>query len=72
MTATILHIDSSVLGDNSASRRLSADIVASLLRATPGAAVSYRDLAAAPLAHLSGAVLQNFSMASSMALVGQL
>ncbi|MBV8235669.1 MAG: FMN-dependent NADH-azoreductase [Planctomycetaceae bacterium] len=54
----ILHIDSSPLGDASASRRLTASIVEALRRSTPGAEVSHRDLAAAPPAHLSGPVLQ--------------
>lgn len=54
----ILHIDSSPLGDASASRRLTADIVETLGRATKGAEVAYRDLASSPPAHLSGLVLQ--------------
>lgn len=53
----ILHLDSSILGVNSVSRRLTADIVGRLRAGHPGAAVTYRDLAAQPLAHLSGAVL---------------
>ena len=54
----ILHIDSSLLGDASASRRLTASIVETLSGSMPGAEISHRDLAAAPPAHLSGAVLQ--------------
>lgn len=54
----ILHVDSSPLGTNSASRKLTASIVESLLRSNPAAEVTVRDLAAAPLAHLSGPVLQ--------------
>ena len=54
----ILHIDSSPLGDASASRRLTASIVQTLSRSVPGAEISHRDLAAAPPAHLSGQVLQ--------------
>jgi len=54
----ILHVDSSALGQNSASRRLSASIVENLRRAEPSARVFRRDLAASPPAHLSGAVLQ--------------
>ena len=53
----LLHLDSSILGPNSVSRTLSAAIVARLQAATPGLDVTYRDLAAAPLAHLSGAYL---------------
>ena len=50
----LLHIDSSVLGGNSVSRQLSAAAVARLQKATPGLDVTYRDLSASPLAHLSG------------------
>jgi len=48
----LLHIDTSILGANSASRALSAAIVNRLHK--PGVEIIYRDLAAAPLAHLSG------------------
>lgn len=47
----LLHIDSSVLGDNSASRKLSAAIVARLRTEYPGIEVTYRDLAAQTLPH---------------------
>ena len=50
----VLHIDSSILGDNSASRVLSREIVSRLLAQHPGAEVKYRDLAASELPHLSG------------------
>jgi FMN-dependent NADH-azoreductase len=50
----LLHIDSSILGGNSASRQLSAAIAGQLAEATPGLDVVYRDLAADPLSHLSG------------------
>ena len=50
----LLHLDSSILGGNSASRELSAAIAGRLTRATPGLEIVYRDLAAQPLAHLSG------------------
>ena len=52
---TLLHIDSSILGDNSASRQVSAAIVARLRALDPAVPVVYRDLAAAPLTHLGGA-----------------
>lgn len=45
----ILHIDSSVLGDHSVSRQLSAAIVARLQAAASNTSVQYRDLAARPL-----------------------
>lgn len=51
---TLLHIDSSILGEQSASRQLSAAIVARLTRHDPACAVVYRDLAADPPPHLAG------------------
>jgi FMN-dependent NADH-azoreductase len=53
----LLHIDSSVLGPNSVSRRVSAAIVDRLQKTTPDLNVTYRDLTATPLAHLSGSHL---------------
>ncbi len=53
----LLHLDSSILGPNSVSRTLSADVVARLKAATPDLVETYRDLAAAPVPHLSGAYL---------------
>jgi FMN-dependent NADH-azoreductase len=50
----ILHIDSSILGDNSASRVLSKEIASRLTAQHPEAEVQYLDLAAAALPHLSG------------------
>jgi FMN-dependent NADH-azoreductase len=50
----LLHIDSSVLGPNSVSRQVSAAIVQHLTATKPALAVTYRDLAAAPLEHFSG------------------
>lgn len=50
----LLHIDASILGANSVSRQLSAAAVARLKVANPGLEVTYRDLAANPLGHLSG------------------
>jgi FMN-dependent NADH-azoreductase len=50
----LLHLDSSVLGPHSVSRQVSAAIVDRLRQATPGLAISYRDLTTTPLAHLSG------------------
>lgn len=40
----ILHIDSAITGANSVSRKLTADIIAKLKAAGPGASVTYRDL----------------------------
>jgi FMN-dependent NADH-azoreductase len=53
----LLHIDSSALGANSASRALSAATVAKLKATHPHLKVTTLDLAAQPLAHLSGAHL---------------
>ena len=49
----ILHLDSSIQGDNSASRTISAAIVEQLRTVHGDAAVSYRDLATQPLPHLT-------------------
>ena len=51
----LLHIDSSILSAGSVSRTLSAAIVAAQRAQHPGLQVSYRDLAAQPIGHLSGA-----------------
>lgn len=53
----LLHLDSSILGENSASRPLGAAIVARWQEAVPGLKLAYRDLAARPLPHLSGGSL---------------
>ncbi|GAA3919341.1 FMN-dependent NADH-azoreductase [Luteimonas lutimaris] len=53
----LLHIDSSALGANSASRELSAAIVARWQAQVPGLSIEYRDLDADPLPHLDGATL---------------
>lgn len=53
----LLHVDSSILGPGSVSRQLSAEIVAAERRLHPGLNVVYRDLAATPIGHLTGAHL---------------
>ena len=53
----LLHVDSSILGDHSVSRQISAAAVASLRAAIPGLKVVYRDLDATPAPHQSGALL---------------
>ena len=50
---TILHIDSSINGENSASRAISAKIVDQVKAAQWGEEIVYRDLAAEPLPHLT-------------------
>lgn len=49
----VLHLDSSILGPASASRAVSAAIIEQLRSAEPAIEVTYRDLAAAPLSHLT-------------------
>jgi FMN-dependent NADH-azoreductase len=53
----LLHIDSSILGEHSASRALGAAVVAARRAANPAITVTYRDLAATPLPHLSAGSL---------------
>jgi FMN-dependent NADH-azoreductase len=53
----LLHVDSSILGPDSVSRRLSAKAVAQWRARRPDVSVTYRDLAAEPLSHLTGALL---------------
>lgn len=53
----ILHIDTCALGDVTGSRQSTAAVVAAL-SAAGTAQVVYRDLAAAPLSHISGPLLQ--------------
>ena len=50
---TILHLDSSINGENSVSRAISAKIVDQLKTAQWGGEAVYRDLAADPLPHLT-------------------
>ena len=50
---TILHIDSSISGEASASRAISRSIVDRLIAEHPGAQVISRDLVADPLPHLT-------------------
>ena len=51
----LLHLDSSALGAASVSRRLTSEIVARQRALHPGLQVVYRDLAADPALHLTGA-----------------
>lgn len=53
----LLHVDSSILGDNSVSRKISAGIVETLKAENPGLEVIHRDLGSEPIPHLSGAYL---------------
>ena len=49
----LLHIDSSILSDNSVTRRLGRDVVEQWRQRYPAIEVTYRDLAVAAPAHLS-------------------
>ncbi|WP_411835601.1 FMN-dependent NADH-azoreductase [Pseudomonas chlororaphis subsp. aurantiaca] len=51
----LLHIDASILNEQSASRQLTTAIVKRLIQVTPGVEVVYNDLAAEPIGHLSTA-----------------
>ncbi|RWU18865.1 FMN-dependent NADH-azoreductase [Pseudomonas alkylphenolica] len=53
----LLHIDSSILGDNSASRQLSRSVVEAWKAADPSLEVIYRDLASDAISHFSAATL---------------
>jgi FMN-dependent NADH-azoreductase len=50
---TILHIDTSINGENSASRQLTRSVIEQLKGSNWGEQVVYRDLAANPLPHLT-------------------
>ena len=69
---TILHIDSSINGEKSASRTISRSIVDRLQAAGPGETLIYRDLTAEPLPHLTldafsdSSVLDEFKSADTV------
>ncbi|PXX46024.1 FMN-dependent NADH-azoreductase [Aquitalea magnusonii] len=53
----LLHLDSSILGQNSVSRQLTAAVVDAVRQRHAAVEVSYRDLASQPIAHLSGEII---------------
>ncbi len=53
----LLHVDSSILGEASASRALTSEVVQAWRETNPNLQVTYRDLAADPVSHVSGAYL---------------
>ncbi|MEN0015338.1 MAG: NAD(P)H-dependent oxidoreductase [Solirubrobacteraceae bacterium] len=53
--AHLLHVDSSITGDYSVTRALTARAVDAWKQANPGGTVTYRDLAASPVPHLDAA-----------------
>ena len=61
----LLHIDSSILGENSASRRLTREIVSRWQAWHPDLQVKYTDLAAQELPHFSGTSLSTQDTAES-------
>ncbi|HVI06002.1 MAG TPA: NAD(P)H-dependent oxidoreductase [Sphingomicrobium sp.] len=69
---TILHIDTSINGDNSASRQLTKSLVEQLRSSQWGEKIVYRDLAANPLPHLTleafadSSVLDEFNEADTI------
>lgn len=67
----ILHIDSSIQGELSVSRKLSAAIVARLRSVVPDSIVSYRDLASHPLPQFSSDVVAALQALGSGAEVPQ-
>jgi len=63
----LLHIDSSILGANSVSRPIAAAVVDRLRRSEPNLEITYRDLVAAPLPHLTLAQLPSDHPLSALA-----
>jgi len=61
----LLHIDSSISGQQSVSRQLTASIVAHLKGTTPNLEITYRDIVATPIPHLSPALHKRKSQALS-------
>lgn len=53
----LLHVDASILGESSVSRQVSAAILERLRQAHPESTVTYYDLGAEPIGHLTGAHL---------------
>lgn len=53
----LLHVDASILGEHSVSRQLSAAVVERLRQSYPDLQVTYYDLGAQPLGHLTGSHL---------------
>ncbi|WP_192457387.1 FMN-dependent NADH-azoreductase [Musicola keenii] len=56
----ILHIDSSILEDDSVTRQISAEVITSLVEKHPDAAVHYRDVVKNEIRHLTGAIAAGF------------
>ena len=65
----ILHLDTSITGEQSTSRRLTARIAESLRAASPEATTTYRDLAKDPLPHFSIADASESDRAAAAAIL---
>jgi len=63
----LLHIDSSILGSHSVTRRVTAAIVDTLKKANPQIEITYRDLAATPPPHMTLASLPGDHPSSAFA-----
>ena len=61
----LLHIDSSIVGEASTSRRLSAAIVGEFRRAVPNITIIRRDLCADPIPHLDASSLPEVRAANA-------
>jgi FMN-dependent NADH-azoreductase len=60
MSHSVLHVDSSPLGDHSVSRKLTAKVLAELKESHPDTQIITRDLGTSPLPHLSGITVGAF------------
>jgi FMN-dependent NADH-azoreductase len=60
MSHSVLHIDSSPLGDHSVSRKFTAKILTALKANHPGTQIVTRDLGTSPLPHLNGITVGAF------------
>ena len=75
----LLHLDSSITGENSVSRTLTAAVTAAQIEQNPGVEIVYHDLAAEPLLHLSpnhlaafgGAAVDSDALGEDLAVGGQ-
>jgi FMN-dependent NADH-azoreductase len=61
----LLHVDSSILGEGSASRTVTREVVARWRAAVPGLEVQHLDLATEPLPHLTGGALAKANAAEA-------
>lgn len=67
----ILHLDSSITGQGSATRELSQAVVTELLRAHPAARVTRRDLEADPIPHLDSKSIGSLQTVDEPVLEGE-